>query len=1728
MTIMAGTDTLLRVCELAGVQTSFEDVWGTTHTASEAALRATLQALGIAADDESLPASEAALQQAGHTEMLPPVLVVPVGSPHWALPLRLIGEPAPLAWRIDEEGGASRGGALRGDALQSGAQHRGIAVPQWSAPPPENPREPRTAQLALPVTLPAGYHRLSIEGWPGSTLLIAAPEQCHLPPGLAAGARLWGPSVQLYSLRSARNWGIGDFSDLRHTVETWARKGAALVGVNPLHALFAHNPLHSSPYSPSSRRHLNVLYLDVETIDDLAECEPALERLASPAFQSRLAELRAAPLVDYAGVAAAKDEVLRLLHASFRQRHQAVGTARAEDFLRFRTERGAALREHAAFEALQAHFHADDVSIWGWPVWPAEYRDPAAPAVARWLAEHAEQVDYHEYLQWQADRQLAAVSRRCRELGMAVGLYLDLAVAVDRAGSDTWTHSDAHAEGASVGAPPDQLNLAGQDWGLVPLHPRRSRRSGHRLFAETLRAVMRHAGALRIDHVMNLMRLYWVPQTMKPTDGAYVRYPLHELLAIVALESWRARCLVIGEDLGTVAGEMRAAMAQRLILSYRLLYFERDAAGDFLPPAAYPRNALVAVGTHDLPTLAGWWSGHDLALRRALGEASGAGFDETEIAARAQDRLRLLAALQRAALLPVDADLASIAAQPLAPSLAQAVHVWLARSPARLMALQIEDALGVIEQSNLPGTTDQHPNWRRKLPVSVEDIAADECVDALAGAVTVARTDQAGTELRTAVIPRATYRLQLHREFGFDSAARIVPYLAALGVSHVYCSPIQRARPGSRHGYDIVAHDEINPELGGEAGFERLCAALRAYGMGFLLDLVPNHMGVLGSDNPWWNDVLENGEASPFAHYFDIDWQPANASLDGKVLLPVLGDHYGAVLDRGELSLALHDGRVVLRYFEHRFPIDLRCLVPLLARAANAVEMASVEAASALAVLARELQRLPPRAAPPDPALVHRYDELRRRLTDAMRQEAARQAIEQELAGINAGPAHDELHALHEQQAYRLAYWRTAADEVNYRRFFDVNDLAGLRMEDPEVFEATHRRVLDLLAAGQVDGLRIDHPDGLRDPRQYFERLQQAYAQRLNLPGSADARPGRPPVGRPPVGRPPVGRPLYLVIEKITASHEEVPRDWAIHGTTGYRFAMVAGGVLIDTNAEAALERLWREFTDLRKRFDQIAYEGKRLVMRQALSAELTRLTSVLARIAQADRHTRDYTFNTLRGALAEVVAGMPVYRSYIVAQASEQDRRHLDRALAHARRRWQSPDASVFDFIRRVLLPEALPPGVPPAAASEFAARFQQFCAPVAAKGVEDTAFYRYGRLLALNEVGGDPSVFGITPRAFHGASADRAEYWPHTMLTTSTHDSKRSEDVRSRISVLSEMPAAWRLAVRRLHRMTRSYRSESDGTPLPSAADEYLLYQTLLGTLPEGVLDEASLRSYRERIEAYMLKAAREAKLCTSWTAPDAQYEGALSEFVNGVLSRPEPNPLLRMLRGQAGLAAWFGALNGLSLTLMKFTSPGVPDLYQGNEMIELNLVDPDNRRAVDFDLRSRELGRLIDLWCQPRRIPALDVLCRRLTDGRLKLWFTWRLLDLRRRIPSLFADGDYTPLGVNGVRAEHVLAYTRSHAGTTLIVIAGRLFARLSARARRLPLGEPAWGDTTVELPGKLIAGGEQSMPGSAVIACNVLTGESLTIDEGRIPLAQAFAHLPGAALLIDQRSNEPRRQ
>jgi len=994
--------------------------------------------------------------------------------------------------------------------------------------------------------------------------------------------------------------------------------------------------------------------------------------------------------------------------------------------------------------------------------------------------------------------------------------------------------------------------------------------------------------------------------------------------------------------------------------------------------------------------------------------------------------------------------------------------------------------------------------------------------EALAGSLS-AKAHRVASDRRR--VASATYRLQMHAGFTFRDAAALVPYLDSLGVSHLYLSPILAARAGSTHGYDVIDPTSLNPEVGSEDDFRSLVAACRDRGMGVLLDVVPNHM-LLGPANPWWRDVLEHGPSSPYAGYFDIAWDdPPRDDLRGRVALPILGAPYHQVLESGELALDLEHGALVVRLYESALPVDPRTYDRVLRPALDALAEQPSDAVAELQSVLTAVSHLPPRNET-DPERVRggraETEVIKRRIASLVEDHppvaAALRAV---IDGFHGPDASDRLDALLDAQAYRLCYWRVASDEINYRRFFDVNELSALSAEREDVFRATHELVLRLCGEGLVDGLRIDHPDGLYDPKQYLHRLQEQYLlavarhlaetdpafrgveceeiepvvrERLGQAlweGEAPAEPLEATARQEP--RPPKeDLPLYVVVEKILDRGEQLPDDWPTAGTTGYEFVNALNGLFVDQTAEEALTRTYVEFTGRDDPYPEVVFQQKMLVLWSAFSSELDMLARQLDRLARKNRRARDFTLNGLRWALRAVIASFPVYRSYVNGHVSRTDEGLIRLAVFRARRRSPTLSPELFDFIRDTLLLRDPPTGVPDEYAEDqrrFAGKFQQVTAPVTAKGVEDTAFYRFNRLVSLNEVGGDAGRFGWPPDDVHAFLADRQARHPLALSAGSTHDTKRGEDVRARIDVLSELPTEWAERVARWARLNRPHRVElDDGFSAPDPNDEYLLYQTLVGAWPADADAIGGLDWFATRVKQYMSKATHEAKEYTSWINPNPEYDAAVQEFVGRVLDAGHSAEFLTDLGDFARRVARFGAVNSLAQSLVRCTAPGVPDTYQGTELLDLSLVDPDNRRPVDYALRETLL-RGLDR-------PAPD-------DGQAKLFVVSHALRLRRAVPDLFRAGEYMPVEAVGAKAAHVFAFARRSAGHAVLTVVPRLVVGLLGGADRPPLGAEVWGDTRLKL-----SDGEMWL--------NHLSGERLTVSGAGLAVGQVLGHFPVALL------------
>jgi (1->4)-alpha-D-glucan 1-alpha-D-glucosylmutase len=951
-------------------------------------------------------------------------------------------------------------------------------------------------------------------------------------------------------------------------------------------------------------------------------------------------------------------------------------------------------------------------------------------------------------------------------------------------------------------------------------------------------------------------------------------------------------------------------------------------------------------------------------------------------------------------------------------------------------------------------------------------------------------------------LPESTYRLQFHKGFTFRDAVEIIPYLAELGITHVYASPILRAAPGSMHGYDVIDHCRLNPEFGTESDFDDLVAALSRHGITLIVDTVPNHVGVATNENSWWNDVLEHGPASRYGNFFDIAWQDSpRAELHDRILIPILGKSCARALEDGELKLTLDAaaGSFHISYYQRSFPVNPSSYNQILDRAAvEDAEWSSIRLA---------IEHLPNRSSrDPHQSDIRRRETtvIKRRLAELYRAQPQIKAAVQSVVDMMNGRAgdaasFDALDQLLCAQCYRLAWWRTAADEINYRRFFDINDLAAMVMEREDVFVETHALTLRLLAEGKIAGLRIDHPDGLYDPETYFDRLQSHYllACAMHLarsdPQCRDIPAAQLRMALLPhlAQRSPRPHPLYVVAEKILAVDERLPRDWAIDGTSGYHFLNMINGLFVDRNNEEAFSQIYAYFVGDPTSFSEWVYRKKKLVLNTAMGSELQMLTHRLGRLAARHRRSRDFSHHALRDALAETIACFPVYRTYITSPRIDPvDRERIESSIASAIQRNAPADPDVFAFIRDMLLQKSPPHFTESDRAEQlaFVGKFQQLTAPVTAKGVEDTAFYIYHRLVSLNEVGGDPARFGMQPDELHPYLAARQRAWPRGLSALSTHDTKRSEDVRARINVLSELPEEWRQNLTQWQKLL--------GPCLLTANEQCLLFQTMLGAWPMEQ-DSHDLREFTQRINAYMLKAMREAKVNTSWTSPNERHEKAADECVARLLGSRE---FLDQFRPFQKRIAELGMINSLSQTLLRLAAPGVPDTYQGAELWDLSLVDPDNRRPVDYAHRRRIIDDLHALKSAHRdNLAALaDDLWQSRADGRVKFWITWRLLRCRRDHPGLFTTGSYTPLEVTGPDAQHLFAFARHDQGKTAIVVVPRLLAWKQRDAAGRPRLRAAL-----------------ALPQKASRLIDIFTGR----HAGDASADQLLAHLPVAVLMAE---------
>ena len=1672
------THSLHKLAAHYGIYLESPDEKNVHSGAADSCLISCLQAAGL---DIAEPCqADSLLKQVARQhweQILDPVSVLQEDKGCISLPLRLpVADERQYQWTIIEE---------------SKKEHHGLFRPSQKAMEVVVERDGQgygIHQLDLQLCLPCGYHNISIsrvdesnEHTTISGQLIVVPRRCYVPSGISAENRVWGVSVPLHAVRSKTNWGIGDFSDLKQLLAWAATHGASTIHTPPLYDLFGSADNDGNPYAPSCRTGLNVLYLDVEAIPDFLEDEEVGKYCLQAGFQARLASLRNQARLDYDAVIRLKGELFKKLWNHFYTNHLNPETSRGADFRHFQAQGGKTLHYSAIFAAIAEELGEDGRYNRHWNDWPVDLRSPFSKAVASFTEHHEKQIEYYQYLQWQAALQMATIGHRSLELGLKIGLLQEFLYGIDGYGFESWYYNDQLFQMTRVKKYLIDTSTIDPAVGLPLFLPHKIQESCYQAFIEGLRHIMFNAGAVIIRSMANYFQASF--SLAGDSAKAFIRYPFSDFLGILALESIRNRCLVIADDtIDKLPKEQKTALRQKNIFSNMTLFQFRDTQTEWRETATYPANSLISTSPPFLASMQGFWQGRDIAVKTEEGLFPDTAAKEKAILARSSDRAKFLINLAHVELLPEGYDLDPAKVLELDWSLISAGQMFLAKTPAKILLVAMGDLLQIEEQAEPPSLINQS-FWTMRLTYDLETIVAsqkienlfkDLCQERGLGVVRPSAPLSDRRKRQGMSLPTSFYRLQLNRDFTFVHAAAIIPYLKGLGVSHCYISPLLMARPGSPHGYDIINHTLINPEIGSRADFEMFIEVLEQHQMALLLDIVPNHMGI-GPDNNWWMDVLENGRLSLYANFFDINWQPQSPHLSGRVLLPVLGDHYGNILDRGELTLCFceNSGSFSIHYYEHRFPVAPKTCQTILAHdLARLGGRLGLQHTGYLEMenLISSFENLPDRHEISEEKIqIHQRDKdvNKRRLARLCReQQEVSQFIEENIILFNGErgkpESYDLLHDLLEKQAYRLAFWRVAGDEINYRRFFDINDLAGLRMEDEQVFHETHNFILDLIATGKVDGLRVDHPDGLYDPLQYFSRLQTAAVGQMQKSG--DGEQNNAEEARQ--------MPLYVVAEKILADFESLPEAWPVSGTTGYDFSNHLNGILLETKAEKPMTSLYHQFVGKQFDLESLLYNCKKLIIRSSMAGELNVLASQLYCLAQADRATRDFTFNRLRDGLIEVVAYFPVYRTYITPETiSKSDSKFIEWAVAQARDREQSDDLSAFDFIKNILLSKKTGNTRTQVGRQNFISNFQQYTGPVMAKGLEDTSFYIYNRLLSLNEVGGSPQRFGVSVTAFHRSNQDRLRYWPHGMLNSSTHDSKRSEDVRSRINILTEMVPEWKKRVFVWSKLNRSKKTSLGDVSAPDENDEYAFYQNLIGVWPTEPLDEMGMQDFLQRIITASVKACREAKVHTSWINQNQSYEDSVARFVKGVLTEDD-SPFMTDFLDMHQDISWFGLFNSLSQVFLKLVAPGIPDIYQGCELLRFSLVDPDNRRPVDFQKRQDLLFSLFErMEKADEQTPLQQELLADLHDGRAKMYTIVKTLQLRNAWQEVFDRGSYLPLEVTGTKSSHVCAFARKIEKRMIIAVAPRLYMTLMHGEKQHPIGTSVWGNTAIVLPNAL---------------------------------------------------------
>lgn len=1578
-----------------GVDLQYVDGNGREHIVSDETLKCIVGALGFQIDERYQQHTLDSIIASRAEQLIEPVFANLEYAPI-TVPLNGIKSSNGVTWRLE---GAGR---------------------SWTGESANSDTDASSVFVTLP-TLAPGYYRLHIDtpDRKGDALIIQAPEKAYCPSDLDFGTG-WGVSIQLYELTDGNDWGVGDFTVLRELIDGVSRLGADAVGINPLHALFYTDHEKVSPYSPSSRLFRNPLYLDVSRVAGASACERLPRLWRSEYFKCLLNVSRERKWINYRKVADRKHAALEQCFEGL----QAIPNMLAE-FDAWVAKQDKEAWQFAKFEALS--------EIWGpdWRLWPTKYKNSRVDLPP----ELENRARYHLYLQWQIERQLHGVQQLAKRRGMSVGLYQDLALGSDPAGAEVWAHNDAYMDGIHLGAPADALNPSGQDWGFQPMNPYQLRENEYRPFIHLLRRNMDYAGALRLDHILGLWRQFWIPEGKSATDGTYIHLPWKEMLAIVMLESQRQSCLIVGEDLGTVPIGLREQLMRSGILSYRLLYFESDSDGLPLSSEVYPGEALTAVSTHDLPQFGAWWNNQDMELRDKLHLWPNDESRAREMEERSRFRNALSAKFSQAS---------SSATSDY--GLTEAAYQHLAKTPCRLLMVQPDDLLGIEEPINVPGTTGaMYPNWSRHMMPPVRDLLADPRFLRVVNVIHEVGRRAPSEHSDSPWV--ATYRFQLGTDFTLTALSKKLAYFADLGISHLYLSPILRSRSRSSHGYDLVDPTSIDPDLGGLRAFLKLCTESHSTGLSIMVDCVPNHMAA-DPDNRLWRSLLLWGRDSQYRDNFDVDWSAPQTC--GKLILPILGKGINEVINSNELLLLLVGDYPHWRYFDNEIPFSVSGMGALLRIWKSRTDDQSLlKKMEELLKLWRSSQTCSGRKRRIKgwKLLAAWYDFMRAPKLVAVLTEF-----------LNACSSDKSTIAyLAEQQSYWLCDWHRADWELNYRRFFDINGLVGVAQQRPEVFAQSHAFLMMLLSRKLIEGIRIDHVDGLQEPTDYLCRLNHI----RDTTGLQASR---------------------IYVEKILASGESLPCDWDINGTTGYDYLNICTRLLLDRDGVKDMHSLWQIAAPDQSNFTQVLHDSKMLILDQNCGGDI-------------DRVKRLFPKNRLNANFASVlksyIAALPVYRTYMVSNRSpnSRDEKYIHDAMEKT---IADEDHSAYDVLREVLLNPS------EGFMQEVRERVQQISTTVAAKGLEDTALYRYMGVLAENDVGGDPVAPAISIDGFHQWISLRLTK-PHElggMLTTSTHDTKRGEDSRARLIALTEFADQWEQVLSLIERDFAK-----NGYGMTHFSDRYLVYQTLLASWPpeyfQYSLSSDFLHDFKERIEGYVVKALREAKLRSSWRNPNSTYERSVLRFTNAFM---DSDIFTERFIPFVGKVARIGALNSLVMLGLKLTLPGLPDLYQGCELWDLSLVDPDNRRPVDFDMRYAILRKIRAVnWKQRAREWFHDASLH-WYDGYIKFGAMVRLLDLRKQEDSPLVNGDYTPILAVGSQSDSVFAFQRCANERRVIVIAGLRWARRLMQENEIRLASADWSDTTCELP----SGSWR----------DILTGSHFS--SGQVPMSHLLSELPVTVL------------